>query len=82
MMGSRGKNILELCSPSYDLKDSSDEKYVTSGSEYFPASDDEDPEESVSRKQIAYKRNIVKVKWKVFPEKTHNLQKDNQENNQ
>ncbi|KAG5878113.1 hypothetical protein JTB14_017980 [Gonioctena quinquepunctata] len=63
-----------------DLKVSSDEEDVTSGSEYFPASYDEDPEESVSRQQIAYKRNIVKVKRKVFPEKTHNLQKDIQEN--
>ncbi|KAG5876307.1 hypothetical protein JTB14_025581 [Gonioctena quinquepunctata] len=63
-----------------DLKDSSDEGDVTSGSEYFPAIDDEDPEESVSRQQIAYKRNIVKVKRKVFPEKTHNLQKDIQKN--
>ncbi|KAG5873788.1 hypothetical protein JTB14_024104 [Gonioctena quinquepunctata] len=129
MMGSRGKKILKLCSPSYgqnlgagskihkdddracpiqqnvqktdvlrditqypstsgtqkqmnisDLKDSGEEEDVTSGSEYFPASDDEDPEESVSRQQIAYKRNIVKVKWKVFSEKTHNLQKDIQEN--
>ncbi|KAG5876946.1 hypothetical protein JTB14_031317 [Gonioctena quinquepunctata] len=29
-----------------NLKDSSDEEDVTSGSEYFPANDDEDPEES------------------------------------
>ncbi|KAG5884540.1 hypothetical protein JTB14_006917 [Gonioctena quinquepunctata] len=107
MTGSRGKNILKLCTPSYgqnlaagskihkdddracpiqqnvqktdvlrditqypstsgtqkqmnisDLKDSSDEEDVTSGSEYFPASDDEDPEES---KDIQENTSIAKT---------------------
>ncbi|KAG5873440.1 hypothetical protein JTB14_036345 [Gonioctena quinquepunctata] len=53
---------------------------VTSGSEYFPSSDDEDPEESVSEQQIAYERDIEKVKRKVFSKKIDNFQKDIQEN--
>ncbi|KAG5894870.1 hypothetical protein JTB14_023719 [Gonioctena quinquepunctata] len=46
---------------------------VTSGREYFPYSDDEDPEESLSRQQIAYQRDIEKVKRNFFSEKTDNF---------